>query len=221
MAGLTVARHIIIHSVETRTNTKWPVIWWFTRQWVEHYSRDPQFLGHSIVSQHFMEPEGFNTEFTRVLHLSLSWARPIQSTSPHHTSTRSILILSLHYPIFIFMDVVMWEHCTLDCEILYVAKFTNVTPLSLLIWRKRSFPLYKLLTFQLPIHIPTFRLFIQRICPSLKLICMFHNRLIFYRGVVGPMLNPQTWAPRLFAAAYSKYFQLPSIAAIWGGQRPT
>jgi hypothetical protein len=38
----------------------------------------------------------FNTEFTRTLHLSLSWATPIQSTSPHPTSTRSILILSNH-----------------------------------------------------------------------------------------------------------------------------
>jgi prolipoprotein diacylglyceryltransferase len=38
----------------------------------------------------------FSTEFTRALHLSLSWARPIQSTSPHPTSTISILILSNH-----------------------------------------------------------------------------------------------------------------------------
>jgi hypothetical protein len=38
----------------------------------------------------------FNTEFTRVLHLFLSLARPIQSTSPHPTSPRSILILSTH-----------------------------------------------------------------------------------------------------------------------------
>jgi hypothetical protein len=37
-----------------------------------------------------------NTEFTRALHLPISWARPIQSTSPHPTSTRSILILSTH-----------------------------------------------------------------------------------------------------------------------------
>jgi hypothetical protein len=36
----------------------------------------------------------FNTEFTTALHLFLSWARPIQSTSPHPTSPRSILILS-------------------------------------------------------------------------------------------------------------------------------
>jgi hypothetical protein len=38
----------------------------------------------------------FNTEFTRALHLFLSWARPIQSTPPHPTSPRSILILSTH-----------------------------------------------------------------------------------------------------------------------------
>jgi hypothetical protein len=38
----------------------------------------------------------FNTDFTRALHLFLSLARPIQSTSPHPTSPRSILILSTH-----------------------------------------------------------------------------------------------------------------------------
>jgi hypothetical protein len=48
----------------------------------------------------------FNTEFTRALHLFLSWARPIQSTLPHPTSPRSILILStrlyLHLPCGLF-----------------------------------------------------------------------------------------------------------------------
>jgi hypothetical protein len=38
----------------------------------------------------------FSTEFTRALHLFLSLARPIQSTSPHLTSPRSILILYTH-----------------------------------------------------------------------------------------------------------------------------
>jgi hypothetical protein len=38
----------------------------------------------------------FNTEFTRGLHLFLSLARPIQSTPPHPTSPRSILILPTH-----------------------------------------------------------------------------------------------------------------------------
>ena len=38
----------------------------------------------------------FITALTSVRHLSLSWANPIQSTFPHHTSWRSILILSTH-----------------------------------------------------------------------------------------------------------------------------
>jgi hypothetical protein len=38
----------------------------------------------------------FNTEFTTALHLLLSSARLIQSTSPHPTSPRSILMLSTH-----------------------------------------------------------------------------------------------------------------------------
>ena len=36
----------------------------------------------------------FITVLKSVRHLSLSWANPIQSTYPHHTSWRSILILS-------------------------------------------------------------------------------------------------------------------------------
>ena len=38
----------------------------------------------------------FITALTTVRHLSLSWARPIQSIYPHPTSWRSILILSTH-----------------------------------------------------------------------------------------------------------------------------
>ena len=38
----------------------------------------------------------FITTLTSVRHLSLSWASPIQSTCPHPTSWRSILILSTH-----------------------------------------------------------------------------------------------------------------------------
>jgi hypothetical protein len=38
----------------------------------------------------------FITALTSVRHLSLSWASPIQSTYPHPTSYRSILILSTH-----------------------------------------------------------------------------------------------------------------------------
>jgi hypothetical protein len=36
----------------------------------------------------------FITALTSASHLSLSWASPIQSSHPHHTSWRSILILS-------------------------------------------------------------------------------------------------------------------------------
>jgi hypothetical protein len=38
----------------------------------------------------------FITAITSIPHLSLSWATPIQSTYPHPTSWRSILILSTH-----------------------------------------------------------------------------------------------------------------------------
>ena len=38
----------------------------------------------------------FITALTSVRHLSLSWANPIQSTYPHPTSWRSILILSTY-----------------------------------------------------------------------------------------------------------------------------
>ena len=38
----------------------------------------------------------FITAFTSARHLSLSWASSIQSTTPHPTSWRSILILSSH-----------------------------------------------------------------------------------------------------------------------------
>jgi hypothetical protein len=38
----------------------------------------------------------FITTFTRALHLSLSWARPIQSTPSYTMSTRSISLLSTH-----------------------------------------------------------------------------------------------------------------------------
>jgi hypothetical protein len=44
----------------------------------------------------FFGTRRFNTKFTRALHLFQSWARPIQSTSPHPNSPRSILILPTH-----------------------------------------------------------------------------------------------------------------------------
>ena len=44
----------------------------------------------------FHGTRGFITALTSVRHLSLSWASPIQSTYPHPTSWRSILILYTH-----------------------------------------------------------------------------------------------------------------------------
>ena len=43
----------------------------------------------------------FITALTSVRHISLSWARPIQSIYPHPTSWRSILLLTFQVPIFI------------------------------------------------------------------------------------------------------------------------
>jgi hypothetical protein len=64
-----------------------------TNYGAEHYLR-----GHHVRPLDgfptFYGTWSFNTEFTRALHLFLSWARPIQATSPHPTSPRSILILS-------------------------------------------------------------------------------------------------------------------------------
>ena len=44
----------------------------------------------------FHETRTFITALTNVRHLSLSWVIPIQSTCPHPTFWRSILILSTH-----------------------------------------------------------------------------------------------------------------------------
>ena len=44
----------------------------------------------------FHGTQKFITALTSVRHLSLSWARPIQSIYPHPASRRSVLILSTH-----------------------------------------------------------------------------------------------------------------------------
>ena len=44
----------------------------------------------------FYGTQKFITAFTSARHLSLSWSSSIQSIPPHHTSWRSILILSSH-----------------------------------------------------------------------------------------------------------------------------
>ena len=57
-----------------------------------------QLTGLQLVKKFpaFHGTRRFITELTSFRHLSLSWASPIQSTYPHPTSWRSILILSTH-----------------------------------------------------------------------------------------------------------------------------
>ena len=57
-----------------------------------------QLTGLQLVKRFpaFHRTRRFITALTSVRHLSLSWANPIQSTCPHPTSWRSILILSTH-----------------------------------------------------------------------------------------------------------------------------
>jgi hypothetical protein len=54
--------------------------------WLQLIKKIPAFYG----------TRRFITELTSARHLSLSWARPLQSTHPHLTSRRSVLILSSH-----------------------------------------------------------------------------------------------------------------------------
>ena len=57
-----------------------------------------QLTGLQLVKKFpaFHGTRRFITTLTSIRHLSLSWASPIQSTYPHPTSWRSILILSTH-----------------------------------------------------------------------------------------------------------------------------
>ena len=57
-----------------------------------------QLTGLQLVKKFpaFHGTRRFTTALTSVRHMSLSWGSPIQSTCPHPTSWRSILILSTH-----------------------------------------------------------------------------------------------------------------------------
>jgi len=61
-----------------------------------------QLTGLQLVKKFpaFHETRRFITALTTVRHLYLSWASPLQSTYPHPTSCRSILILSIHLRLF-------------------------------------------------------------------------------------------------------------------------
>jgi hypothetical protein len=55
-----------------------------------------KLIGPQLVEKYptFYGTQRFNADFTRARHLSISWARSVQSIPPHSTSERSILILS-------------------------------------------------------------------------------------------------------------------------------
>ena len=57
-----------------------------------------KLIGSQLVKKFpaFYGAEWFIIEFTSARHMSLSWARSIQSIPPHPTSRRSMLILSSH-----------------------------------------------------------------------------------------------------------------------------
>jgi hypothetical protein len=76
----------------------------------------------------------FNTVFTRVLHWSLSWARPMQSVPPYPICLRSILILSPHLRLGLPSGLLPSGFLT---NILYV--FNNV-------WDKLILSCYKICT---------------------------------------------------------------------------
>jgi hypothetical protein len=67
-----------------------------TYSMVQSPSWEANWFAASQEIPHFYGTRRFITALTSVRHLSLSWANPIQSTNPHPTSRKSILILSTH-----------------------------------------------------------------------------------------------------------------------------
>jgi hypothetical protein len=66
--------------------------WWLTNSMELSTNRETT----NCVATWFYGTRRFITEFTRALHLSQSWAWPIQSTPPYPIFPRSVLILSTH-----------------------------------------------------------------------------------------------------------------------------
>ena len=78
--------YIYIYTQYIRTFTPWCRVLLEKLTGLQLVKKFPAFYG----------TRRFITALTSVSHLSLSWASPIQSTYPHPTSWRSILILSTH-----------------------------------------------------------------------------------------------------------------------------
>ena len=80
-------------------HTRWVVYTYLLTPWCRVLLE--KLTGLQLVKKFpaFYGTRKFITALTSVRHLSLSCASPIQSTYPHPTSWRSILILSTHLPL--------------------------------------------------------------------------------------------------------------------------
>jgi hypothetical protein len=85
----------------------------------------------------------FITEFTRALHLYLSWARPIQSTTLSPISKRSILILSTYVLVFlvvsfplVFLPITYMRSAFLFSPFALHAPLTSSSSTSIYTWRR-------------------------------------------------------------------------------------
>jgi len=92
--------------------------------------------------------------------IMVSRSTPIKDRSPYTHEWRLLSINKhlinkiMHFLITtrpnVFMDAVMWKHFNVDSYTVYVVKFTTLTPLSLLIPWKLSFPIVCLKIFSVP-----------------------------------------------------------------------
>jgi hypothetical protein len=118
LAGLSIAGHIITQSAETRTNMGWPVIWWFTRQWVMwHYltcASSLLFLHHlpKINRGYFQNSpciKILNATFILVTYMSI----PLYATFQLYT------VINMYTPIVITVSLcILFVHVWMWCQIL-------------------------------------------------------------------------------------------------------
>jgi len=93
--GIAVSFIVYVQRVTTGSQRCFPLQVTLT-PWSRVFSE--KLTGPQLVKEvtTFYETRGSITAFTSARHVSLSWARKIQSLTPHPTSWRSILILFSH-----------------------------------------------------------------------------------------------------------------------------